>query len=180
MALLIGLSALACLWFLWATLTTSSTFALVGGSEALAKVARHPASYRWLFGGLVVCLLIVGQHWIIRSMPASDRIQKLRKIALAAFVGLLSLFAIGLLNWTTLYNPLANSVQSSFGGILVDEVELKISADGPCVDDVVLAGKRLTINDKQFQLCWFPLPLEDNTLADFLESIRCPPASTEQ
>jgi hypothetical protein len=161
-------------WFLWATIMTSSDFALVSGSEVLAKVARHPAQYRWGFGGLLVALTLAAQGWLWLETRRLAAVGLLGRCAASIALLMGAIVAIGTLNWSVFYDPLDVAIKSAWGGIVLDSVALPTSEDGPCTTDVELRGGRLHVQGRSFHLNWWPLPLEDARLMQFLSQSRCP------
>jgi hypothetical protein len=163
-------------WFVWATAVTSSGFWLVGGSEALAKVSRHAEVHRWLLGATVLLVLSAAQGglWLLPSRLGGRGRRLAPRMALSLALTVAGIFAIGGLNWAVFYDPLDQSVKSSFGGIVLTEVRLHLGEDGPCTVASEVRNGELLIEGRALPLRWWPVPLEDRSLERFLADARCP------
>lgn len=173
-AFLLANLALLLSWFVWATSVTSSNFWLVGGSDALVKTARHPATYRWLLGGAVLTLLCTAQCllWLLPSRPKRHQL-KLQLLASCALTAT-GIAAIGGLNWALFYDPLDLSVKSAFGGVVLDSVPLRSGEDGPCASSAEVREDEVLIDGKHLPLRWWPIPMEEDGLQRFLTEATCP------
>jgi hypothetical protein len=168
--------ALLLSWFVWATAITSNKFWLVGGSEALVKVARHAEAYRWLLGGAVLVVLSAAQGvlWLLpRGLGGRGR-RLAPRMAFSLALTVAGIIALGGLNWALFYDPLDQSVKSSFGGIILREVQLRLGEDGPCAIAAEVRNGELLIEGQALPLRWWPVPLEDRSLEQFLVDARCP------
>jgi hypothetical protein len=155
-------------WFIVATKVTSSTFFLVGGSDVLAQVARHPESLRWEFGMGVLLAQNLAQILIL-LWRRPHRI----RFGMSLFWMSLGIVALGTLNWSVFYDPHDRSVKSAAGGIVLDEVPLATDDEGPCVSTVEVKGDRVVLNGHGLRLRWWPLPLESGELTHYLTTTPC-------